>query len=339
MIKSIQYLRGVAAILVFFHHWVQLGHTGSDHTFLASIALKYGSFGVNLFFVISGFIIAKTVIAKPLNPVKFFSRRIIRIYPAYWVFSLMLAVVIKLFPESFSFTSAKRWSILLSALLIPHHNPSGIGLYPFLTVGWTLSFELFFYSIVFISIFMAKERWIHMSVFLLVALPLLFPRSAWGNHLFGSFHLIEFAAGILIARFYTMIPAMNSSRSAFVGSMLLLAGIISLNLGSSSWGVSAILVVTASLISDGFRAPKLIHFALFHLGNVSYSFYLAHVIIIGSLLGLWRSSFPELSELTMLLVSILLTLVFAWLGFNLVERPAMNLLESTSREAGKKCLA
>ena len=83
LILPIQYLRGIAAILVvWFHATIQVDGVS---TYFSS---SFGASGVDLFFVISGFIMVVTTAGKDVTPQRFFVLRIIRVVPLYWLATL-----------------------------------------------------------------------------------------------------------------------------------------------------------------------------------------------------------------------------------------------------------
>src|SRR4051812_15604241 len=86
---SIQYLRGVAAVLVVMHHFL---HQGGPSTIPGFDEVLFGAKGVDVFFVISGFIIY--TVARHESIVEFWRRRIIRVAPLYWLATLIYALVI-----------------------------------------------------------------------------------------------------------------------------------------------------------------------------------------------------------------------------------------------------
>jgi len=119
---SIQYLRALAACSVIFPHTSWTGQVG-------------GQQGVDVFFVISGFIMM-FVSTRESEPIEFIRSRAIRIIPLYWLATLATALI-----------STPGWRhSLLSALFVPHIDPNG-GMYPVVLQGWTLVYEVFFYLI------------------------------------------------------------------------------------------------------------------------------------------------------------------------------------------------
>ncbi|MEY2952412.1 MAG: hypothetical protein RLZZ401_499, partial [Pseudomonadota bacterium] len=99
-IWTIQYLRGVAALLVVWHH--AGGQVPGISQFLPERG--FGVSGVDLFFVISGFIMVLTTEGKSVTPWQFLQRRLVRVVPLYWPLTITVAVLATLKPELFKTT-------------------------------------------------------------------------------------------------------------------------------------------------------------------------------------------------------------------------------------------
>ncbi|MEQ6343181.1 acyltransferase family protein [Vibrio cyclitrophicus] len=131
MLLSIQYLRGVAAILVLMTHasYKMYVLSGSDNS-----NFSIGNAGVDLFFIISGFIICLSLDKQKIGPARFFINRIVRIIPMYWILTIVVLLVY-LFNPGIVNSSGGETSIMGSFTLIP-------GDYKYLiNNGWTLSSE------------------------------------------------------------------------------------------------------------------------------------------------------------------------------------------------------
>jgi exopolysaccharide production protein ExoZ len=153
--RSIQGLRALAALLVVCDHVPRLEirffrNGGFLHGFGAA-----GAIGVDLFFVISGFIMVTTTwkaFGVPGASNAFLARRFLRIYPAYWVaFAAFLAIGV-LFPLTQNIGPMTFSSVATSALLIPARSG------PLMFVAWSLEFELYFYVIFAIALYFPKSR-------------------------------------------------------------------------------------------------------------------------------------------------------------------------------------
>jgi exopolysaccharide production protein ExoZ len=165
-IGSIQALRAIAAWLVVLHHVHQFLF-GFVATSIGGwfIATK-GSVGVDLFFVISGFVMVVALRGDHTAPGDFLWRRLIRIAPAYWFWTAVFVAVLLAFPalirDPFRLDSLHlALSLAFLASLFDDH------FFPVLSVGWSLNFELFFYLLLAGGLLLANrmriphlERWV-----------------------------------------------------------------------------------------------------------------------------------------------------------------------------------
>ena len=176
-LSSLQILRGGAAWLVVYHHYMQGFHNFQYSTTAGHFFSVVGKFGVNIFFVISGFIMFWTLTHRHYSARDFLLRCTLRIVPVYWLMTLAFIPVIYVFPSPL--TSFFGWdpsSLALSLLFIPHDNPSGIGSFPLLTVGWTLNFEMFFYLWLSLVLLIFRRGWFVVCFVSLFLMP-----SVWNN--------------------------------------------------------------------------------------------------------------------------------------------------------------
>ena len=137
--------RGVAANLVVFSHlfFVQAKYTTAG--VLPAFAL-YGLAGVDMFFVLSGFIMV-AVAGRNIGPIRFLWRRAARIYPTYWLVSLAVLALAIVAPALVDSSVIAPISLWRSFLLVPGETV------PLLAVGWTLVHEMYFYLV--FAIFLA----------------------------------------------------------------------------------------------------------------------------------------------------------------------------------------
>lgn len=154
MLKNVQALRAIAAMLVVLDH-VSYELFKSDpggRTVLD--AFRYiGQFGVDLFFAISGFIMVTTtwnVFGRPGASRTFVLRRLARIYPPYWIVLAPIVLAYALAPHQFLHRVEGQADVFASITLLPSANPR------LLDIAWTLTFELSFYA-VFAAILMARR--------------------------------------------------------------------------------------------------------------------------------------------------------------------------------------
>jgi exopolysaccharide production protein ExoZ len=184
---SLQILRALAAVSVVYYH--------------VSIQPVFGSFGVDIFFVLSGFIMAM-VVDKGQTLRDFVASRLIRILPLYWILTTCLLAVALVKPSLLNSTTANLENYAKSLLFIPYFKESG-ALRPMLAVGWTLNYEMFFYACIAVSLFISKSKYFLLTILLLASSHLLAPSMLKGGA-FSSFLsdpiIWEFAFGMCVFR-------------------------------------------------------------------------------------------------------------------------------------------
>jgi exopolysaccharide production protein ExoZ len=297
-LDGIQVLRGIAALLVLFHHTA--GEiTGELHgtTFGSHYGLL-GSLGVSIFFVISGFIMCYTSrddFGSVNSGMMFFWRRIIRIVPLYWLCTLLIVVMQAsgiFFRSEPTFTAT---AILKSLFFVPLPWPDE---WPLLNQGWSLDYEMFFYLIFAFWICVAPPR-----AGLIAVMATIVACFALGTG-------VEFAS---------VKPDANSAINIFVARFLadpkLLLFVV---------GIAIALIVPPG--SQSWRFPKL---ALL-IGDTSYSLYLTHTFVLMGFGWFWKVSKmgETVPQLVWALILIVASVAFGMLVFFAVERPLTRFLQT-----------
>ncbi|MBK2092324.1 acyltransferase family protein [Francisella philomiragia] len=267
---GLQVLRGLAAWLVVFHHYNQL--LGFRESSLLEYFLRSrGQFGVDIFFVLSGFLMYM-VASKSKSNTDFLLKRISRVFPAYIFFTLLLASCLYILPHNDnSFTSFNLKSLFLSCLMIPNQNPSGIGYFPLLTVGWTLTIELCFYLIVYFSLVLNRKYFF----FLVILFSYMAPDFI---NILGIQSMYTFIYGFIFAYIYQRSDKLRSFLSRKEVRVIIVIVFIILFSGAFGWflnikSICALLVLMFFLEVKDNIATK---FSI--LGDISYSTYLFHTI-------------------------------------------------------------
>ena len=155
-LASIQILRAAAAMGVVFAHLTE-SYRAVFNAKDAVWDFYYGNFGVDLFFVISGFVMvyaSEALFGQPGASRKFVIRRLIRIVPLYWI-ATSYALWGLLNVTGLNLPAATWKSIFGSYFFLPFPFPTGG---PLLIVGWTLNYEMFFYLIFAIAVFFDRIR-------------------------------------------------------------------------------------------------------------------------------------------------------------------------------------
>jgi peptidoglycan/LPS O-acetylase OafA/YrhL len=145
MLRNLHLLRAVAALAVVYYH------TTSEAGL--NLSINVGSHGVDVFFVISGFIIAYM---GARSPDRFLTRRLIRIVPFYWTATLAVFGAAILVPHFLHSTRADYVQLLCSLLFIPRETHAEM--VPTLVLGWSLNYEMYFYVMFAAALVIARRR-------------------------------------------------------------------------------------------------------------------------------------------------------------------------------------
>jgi len=269
---SIQYLRAVAALFVVFHH------ARNPHPWLYGGLANYGNgqAGVDVFFVISGFIMYTAARSEPA--VEFARRRLVRIVPLYWIATLFAFFILGHRDPQVS-VSQNTTHLLLSLFFVPHFSPNrGLAIFPYLVPGWTLVYEMFFYVLFAIGLSIGSlQRFLITSVLVLSALGMLYTGQNAIVMTYTDAILLEFLAGFLIARFSDVLVSRWSAALLPLGAVALLIVDPAAGPRPLIWGVPACCVVIGALALER-NGIKRQHSILLFLGNASYSIYLFQII-------------------------------------------------------------
>jgi len=154
VILPIQYLRAFAAMSVVWLHAIEQ-MPGAGATF----DLHFGASGVDVFFVISGFIMLATTRGRDTTAAGFLVRRLLRVAPLYWLATLAMLAGSLLAPAAFHTLRYSAATVVESLLFIPHWSLAFPGnAWPVLVPGWTLNYEMFFYVLFALSLAL-PARW------------------------------------------------------------------------------------------------------------------------------------------------------------------------------------
>ncbi|MFP1633148.1 acyltransferase family protein [Zhengella sp. ZM62] len=336
MLDSIQYLRAIAAWLVVVYHVTAsvAAETGQPVTW------ALGAVGVDIFFVLSGFLMAMIVDRGEPVDGRFVVRRVIRIAPLYYTMTIVLFVTALTWPWLLNTVKAD-WRHLLTSLLFLPSGGIGGGNQPILMLGWTLNYEMTFYLLVFAFVRWGGDRHLNgLAVFL--AAVVLAGRWIGEAGMVLRFYtdpvILEFALGIIV--YNATFRGRYAAQQGWLYWVALAAGVFLLWAGAGGephewrfvvWGMPAALIVAGGV--HVFTA----HVGwLRRLGDWSYSTYLLHVYVIQALvkLVLPAAGLPVSSPLCVFLTVAPLVAagslvmyrwlempVMAWLGRRVAKRP------------------
>ena len=299
-----------------------------------TLVWRNGESGVDIFFVISGFVMAVTLpgLAKFEHKAwLFLQRRLVRIVPLYWIFTTLRLLRLKYAPPVGEQSAGSLWHIIASYLFIPAAGANGSAL-PLLSTGWTLNYEMLFYLL--FALALALE--IRPLVFLLPTLGAL-ALVGWHDHpswpaftTLASPIVLEFLFGAVLAHF----ALQRRLPGARMGVLLLLGGftaIVTIPPDSMprfvSWGLPAAAIVTGAVAAEDAFGKKLPRWLL-ELGNASYAIYLVHLLVVSVcwlvLLRLHQSGTVALVE--MITLALAGSAAAGEIVHRLIELPVMRLL-------------
>lgn len=308
-IVSIQHLRALAAISV-------LG----AHTFWG-----FGDIGVDLFFVISGFIMFYIIDLKPnKSSTSFFLDRYLRIAPIYYLFTLLYV--------SSGFTIITDFNQIVQSLTFVKYFETS----PLLSIGWTLEYEFTFYSICALSIFLFKKS-LSRKYFIIISLFvffIVFDLLVYFDKLYG--HFLEFFFGTIIYELY------KKKRFCFnqiwvLASLILLS--VFLVFGHNYY--SNIGFPYLRFFFFGFPSAIILYLALSYenkwfsnkflsiLGDASYSIYISHTFVFNWLYKI--TSINRHESLYFDMMCFFIAICFGVIVYYLIEKPSIDSIKNIRR--------
>jgi peptidoglycan/LPS O-acetylase OafA/YrhL len=293
MIRNLQILRAVAAYgVVVFHAqpFVARLHPISVHS-------QLGAAGVDIFFVISGFIMVYTSGHTRRTPLAFWRDRVIRIIPLYW---LVLFAMIGVHAAGYRPSGLHQWDasdLVTSLFLLPNVRLDGVP-EPILTPAWTLIYEMFFYLLFGMLLFIRSLLTITVlltAIFsALWVFGLIYQPEDFAVRYYMNPILLEFAAGCFLGLIY--LRSFESYKNTTAGWVLIGIGVASLILQDyyfgeaifrtadvrlAHFGIPAIMIVAGALALEN-SEYKQEYRGILLLGSASYAMYLAHPLILHS---------------------------------------------------------
>lgn len=356
-VEALTGLRGIAALFVFLFHYlyfnpdVQLGESVPIVGLLLQFPFDFGFMGVDLFFVLSGFLLSLPFARWALGAAgrvdlkRYFARRLLRVFPAYY-FQFAVIFVVGAWFLTYQPMSGKD----VLAHFIMYFNVGSEPVRPMVGVWWTLPVEFSFYLVLpLLAVFM-RPRW------LWAFLPLLVASVAYrwwasqhfeagnvlmlaANHLPGSLpeFLLGMVAGLVTQGFKDRpIPpwvldvallvcmlAVGAWFRLIVGpngevywqghwSMIIAPTVLGILLATLVWAV-----YNGSRLGRLLFSNRVVHF----LGSVSYSLYLWHFVVMQQLTDRWGAGYVDMAGIPKFLLTLVIVLAVSWLSYWFIERP------------------
>jgi exopolysaccharide production protein ExoZ len=308
--QSLQVLRFLAALGVTYEHCAAAARVPTN---------GLGAFGVDVFFVISGFIITRTARASPQ---RFLANRVLRVVPLYYLASAPFLLLI-------AAEGPLDWRRLVASLLF-WPALDGFSM-PYLAVGWTLCFEMLFYASVWFVLRGARAAWLIGAYGALAAASLFSSQPVL--HFLGAPLIIEFLFGVGLAYYGRQSPGLGAVTLLACICALVSYGFVGTHDLGAGWGGSAkdtwlrpvVYGLPAALIVFGaLQLEPMLRGAwlkpLVFLGDASYSLYLSHLLVLALIGQIWPVAPAWLC--------ICLCIAVGASAYVLVERPLLGVLHA-----------
>ncbi|TIP10766.1 MAG: acyltransferase [Mesorhizobium sp.] len=335
VVLNIQILRGIAAALVIWVHAQEL----IVRDVLPHSIKQFGYGGVDLFFVISGFIMVHITKNRNINIFELMKKRIYRIAALYYLFTLaaLSAILLKGLDNG---PMVDIGDTIRSLTFIPFEKEDG-RLYPIYYLGWTLNYEMFFYSIFGVSLLFHKHIRVAFISIILIILSIvgIFIENLSDHGVLAFFYtrpiVLDFVVGMLIA---VCVPVPGRSSNAVPWWGCLAVGTAWFVFGGEFFVIGSIPVapptdtffrfgVPSGLIVAGAagleRSQTRIGTALMQrAGDASYSIYLSHYFFVASVIAVVdQLALGDPLRLLLAPITTMLSIAVGFCTYHLLERP------------------
>lgn len=334
---GLQVGRAVAALMVvIFHAPLMMNHFPKDAIWRAPFIGTYGHFGVQLFFVISGFIIYHVVADYTFRPGSFLIKRFFRLWPAYFA-AVILFIAVSLVTRNVTASAAKMTMdrVLQTLAFWPMQG------YPVLPPGWSLEHEVIYYlfATILVGLFsLTAFFWfmianVAVGIWLYLAHPYF-----WDHHLFSILNGY-FLIGAALRRYLPYLRRLGFVWPASAGLILFVGGAYGLaytGLLSNKLaqliviGIASGLILLALINVDDDRHPLSVavresrpFWVMVHVGDWSYSLYILHFTLIPIFGYVHRDviKWPLWTPPFLLLAFVLIAIALSALAYFSIERP------------------
>lgn len=330
---SIQALRALAAILVVVFHAQALCYKYARAPSSSESFIKgFGQYGVDLFFVLSGFVILYTARKSHASAGGFLARRLIRIVPIYWILTGAMLLLMAAIPAAFSSHGSFDPLLVLRSLTFTT-RALNTAQDPIIYVGWTLEYEMLFYLLVTLTLLASLPVYRTLGLFFIAvytSLHLFIPEArVIGNfwNFLASPLLFEFLFGVFLGE----LTLQNTLRVTDIAIVALAPVVVAVLEGPNRLlfaGLPATAIVWLALRTDSTTRQWKIMPILVLLGNASYSIYLLQVLALPAIGKLWLRFTPTLPPDLLVFVATVLAALAGVLLYKLVEHPLQKVLQA-----------
>ncbi len=313
---GVQYLRAAAAIAVVLFHAAE--KTGFH--------FAIGAAGVDVFFVISGFIMWVIGARREPTPAAFLAARIRRIVPVYWMATAVMVAggLAGLFPN----LQLSVQHVLASLFFVPSRSPSSGEIWPVLVQGWTLNYEMFFYAVFAAALLLPRIWRLPVIATFFGLLVLLGALLAADNAVLVTYTrpiILEFVAGMVIGEFWLRGRAPGAAAGTVL-VVLALCGfafiqILGLPFDALICGPLAAALLVGVLALEAARRVG-VSVPVAFLGEASYSIYLWHTFAISVTAKLAEKA--GLPPAMILVLSVAFGIFAGIVAYRWLERPVQQ---------------
>ena len=344
-LDSIQVLRGIAALAVVASHLVHLERKYVGDPLLLPRFFDLGVSGVDLFFVISGFVMVTVTRGQrgAADSLRFIYSRVTRIYPTYWFYFFATLCVFLVVPHAVNAAQNHQVDLWRSFFLFPSQY------LPLVTVGWSLIHELWFYE-VFACLLLLPEgmRLFALLIWILVVvaanLMIVTSTLAPTAQIMLHSYTLQFIIGALAALvfFGGHFRNINSIHCWFLIGLctaILVLGYKAELLYRADLvrpvafglGFALLLFAFVQLERRGYEFPKLMSL----IGDSSYSLYLSHVLVLSAAGWAWAAlGIQDLSPVSRVLLMggvFVAAVLLAYVAYLLIEKPTLDVFHRLRR--------
>ncbi len=327
MLVYIQILRFLAALAVVAFHVLGAPPKGFEVPDSAlTFALSYGGRGVDLFFVISGFVIFYATHSSKLTPAEFLRRRVERIVPLYFFVIFAVTMLAITLPAIFGTPGWYTPRHILKSLAFIAFTDGDM---PVVYVGWSLEYEMYFYLATALLMALTRDVWRNIVVtFSAIAIvgQISGVTTALGNYAFFADPMVlEFVLGVIVG--WVFVNGRIGWPMPLAAACAVAAVLVSdpANRVIVSGVPAACLVAAAAWLSRKRVDPAWPERALARLGDASYSIYLAQVETVSLASKFVASMLPAIPPLLLLVVTSCIVVALGLALNILVERPLLTL--------------
>ncbi|MHC8349678.1 acyltransferase family protein [Pseudomonas sp. RT4P38] len=349
-LSSLQAARGLAALMVVAFHSLFISSKYLESKNFLPEMFFFGQTGVDLFFVISGFVMIiafRNKFGKKGEIFNFLKGRFFRIYPTYWIYFLAVFLVFQIKPEMMNGSQSGNVDLTASLLLLP------ASALPLLMVAWSLIHEVWFY-LVFAVILLLPSKWVLSAFsFWLIAIicASVFAATPDNPYLRVMTHAfsLEFIFGALAGIAYLKLSK-QPTLSPLAAALMVLVGLsaiayalsagavdgsdviksISLERAFAVGGGYTLLLLASALLESTNRLK--VFGLLKSVGDMSYSLYLSHILTLSVCGRVWFSlgytGSGVWGAMAFWAASYGAVILVAYLSHRLIEKPLLALTTS-----------